>query len=140
MNHRKLIVALTAFVLSAAITGAAEPSNFTGEYADKKFRNGQGVFQMSLEQSGNTVSVFFAAAYKDAHGAAPEADGSGKVTAKGMVEFKWEDSFGNSGTGTIARSGNDVVVSIKPIKVTDSRCVQFYGDNMRLTPAEKGKR
>jgi hypothetical protein len=137
MKNRKLIVALTAFALSAVITTAVEPSNFTGEYADKKFRNGQGVFQMSLEQKGETVSVFFAAAYNDAHGAAPEADGTGKVTAKGMVEFKWQDSFGNSGTGTIARSGSDIVVSIKPIKVTDSRCVQFYGDNMRLKPAGK---
>jgi hypothetical protein len=135
MKDRRLTLALLA--LSATIAFAADAPNFTGEYADKKFRNGQGVFQMSLEQSGNTVSIFFAAAYNDAHGAAPEADGSGRVNAKGLVEFKWEDSFGNSGTGTIARSGTDVIVSIKPIKVTDSRCVQFYGDNMRLKPAGK---
>jgi hypothetical protein len=116
---------------------AAGPANFAGEYADKNFLNGQGVFQMSLEQNGTNVSVFFAAAHNDGHGAAPEADGSGKVTSKGTVEFKWEDSFKNAGTGTISRSGSNVIVSLKPTRVVDARCLEFYRQNMQLKPAGK---
>ena len=92
---------------------------------------------MSLEQNENNVSVFFSAAYSDGHGAAPEADGTGKVTSKGAVEFRWEDSLKNAGTGTITRSGNDVIVSIKAVRVADARCLEFYGQNMRLKPAGK---
>ena len=92
---------------------------------------------MSLEQAGIDVSVFFSAVYHDGHGAAPEADGKGKVTAKGVVEFNWKDSLHNAGTGTISRAGNDVIVSLKPAQVADSRCLPFYGENMRLTPAAK---
>jgi hypothetical protein len=53
---------------------------------------------MSLEQSGNTLSVWFSAGYNDGHGAAPEAEGTGKVTNKGTVEFKFENSSKNAGT------------------------------------------
>jgi hypothetical protein len=46
-------VALLVSILLGASTPhtfAAEP-NWAGEYADKKFLNGQAVFQMSIEQS-----------------------------------------------------------------------------------------
>src|SRR5262249_15656140 len=100
------------------------------------FLNGTSVFQLSLEQSGNDVSVFFSATHTDGSGAAPEADGKGKVSGD-KVQFSWSDSFNNSGTGTIKKSGNDVIISIKTNKVADSRCLQFYGDNIRLKPAGK---
>lgn len=126
------------FVLATSpLLSAAEASNFTGEYADKKFLNGQAVFQLSLEQKGTTVDIFFAAGYNDGHGTAPEANCAGKVTAKGTVEFKFVDSDGNAGTGTIARAGNDVVVSIKATTVRDKRGLVFYRDGIRLTPANK---
>ena len=125
------------FALAASpILYAAEGSNFAGEYADKKFLNGQAVFQLSLEQNGNTVNIFFAAGYNDGHGTAPEANCTGKVNAKGTVEFKFVDSDGNAGTGTIARAGNDVVVSIKATTVRDKRALVFYRDGIRLTPAK----
>ena len=129
MKDRYLIFVISAL---ASISLAADTPNFAGEYADKKFLNGQAVFQMSLEQGGNAISVWFSAGYNDGHGAAPEATGTGKITGKGGVDFKFEDSFANAGTGTITRSGNDIIVSIKPIRVTDSRCLAFYGQNMRL--------
>jgi hypothetical protein len=68
------------FLLLVVSTLAAEAPGFSGEYADKKFLNGQAVFQMSLEQSGSTVSVWFSAVYNDGHGAAPEATRTGKVS------------------------------------------------------------
>jgi len=95
------------------------------------------VFELSLEQNGNTVSVFFSAVYNDGHGAAPEANGTGEVTNKGTVEFRFEDSFNNTGTGTIKRAGDDVIISIKMLKVAEPRCLQFYGENMRLKRVKK---
>ena len=116
---------------------SAGPANFAGEFADKNFLNGKGVFQMSLEQAGQDVSIFFSAAHNDGSGAAPEADGRGKVASNGTVEFKWQDSLKNSGTGTLKKEGNDMLVSLKPTHVADSRCLEFYGANIRLKPAGK---
>jgi hypothetical protein len=98
---------------------------------------GNAVLQMSLEQSGNTVSIWFSAVRNDGQGADPEATATGKVTGKGVVEFSFSDSFKNSGTGTIARAGEDIVVSMKATRVADSRCVAFYGQNMRLKRVKK---
>src|ERR1700719_684599 len=129
MKERFLIFLAVALAL---ISIGAGPADFAGEYADKKFLNGQSVFQLSLEQNGNNVTVFFSAGYNDGHGAAPEADGTGKVTPKGTVEFTFEDGFKNAGTGTITRSGGGVIISLKTTRVADPRCLVFYKENIRL--------
>lgn len=129
-----LVISVFVFRLSSA---SAAESAWAGEYADRKFLNGQAVFQMSLEQSGNTVNVWFSAGYTDGREPAPEAEGTGKVNAKGPVEFKFEDNDGNSGTGTITRAGNDIVVSIKATKVRDRRVLVFYRDGIRLARQTK---
>ena len=128
---------LTVLTLLAITLSVASAGTWTGEYADKHFQNGLAVFQLSLEENGNLVSVIFSAVHNDGQGAAPEADGKGKVTKTGAVEFTWSDSFNNSGTGTIRRSGQDVILSLKTAHVADSRCLAFYGQNMRLKPAGK---
>ena len=130
-RHLALLVTLSLFSIAAAA------ANFAGEYADKKFLNGQGVFQLSLEQNGNDVSVFFSAGYNDGHGAAPEADGSGKVNAKGTVDFTFEDGFKNAGSGTITRTADGVIISIKTTRVADPRCLVFYKQNIRLPKLKK---
>lgn len=132
-------VALLVSIILGAIashTFSAEP-NWAGEYADKKFLNGQAVFQMSIEQSGNAIQVSFDAAYNDAHGAAPEGQGPAKIAANGTLEFRCEDSFKNSGTGKITRAGENIIVSMKTTRVVDSRCLAFYGDKMRLQRTKK---
>ncbi len=101
---------------------------------------GKSVFALSLEQSGPDISVFFSAGNNDGSGAAPEANGKGKITGKGSVEFTWEDSFKNSGTGSIKKSGSDVILSIKTPHAADQRCLHFYSGNIRLKPAGKAKR
>lgn len=78
----------------------------------------------------------FDAAWVDGHGAAPEAEGPGTVSGN-TLKFKFEDSFGNKGTGTVTRAGKDVVVSINPTHMAEARCAQFYGDNMRLKRVAK---
>jgi hypothetical protein len=122
---------LVALGAATSKTYSAE-ANWAGEYADKKFLNGQAVFQMSLEQGENTVSVWFSAGYNDGHGCAPEATGTGKVDAKGSLKFTFRDSANNSGTGTITRGGEGIIVSLKTARVADPRCLVFYGQSVRL--------
>ena len=124
--------AVTALVLLAgSATLEAAGSGWAGQYADKKFLGGRAVFQLSIEQSGSAIQVAFDAAYNDGHGAAPEAQGPAKVSGNTLT-FKFEDSFKNSGTGTITRAGNDIIVSLNPSHVEEPRCLAFYGKNMRL--------
>ena len=133
MKNRSLILLVTLAIVSIA----AGLPNFAGEYADRNFLNGQATFQMSLEQSGNTVSIWFSAGYNDGHSIQPVADGSGKITGKGTVELTFADSARNAGTGTITRAGDDIIVSLKTTRVADSRCVELYRQNMRLKKVGK---
>src|SRR6185295_13016067 len=128
---------VSAFVGSSFLGLAADSPNFAGEYADKKFMKGQGVLQLSLEQTGNKVSIFFSGVRNDGQGAAPEINATGNVTSKGVVEFKFQDDLKNSGNGSITKAGEDVVLSIKPTRVADSRAMPFYGQNMRLKRVKK---
>ncbi|HYJ05020.1 MAG TPA: hypothetical protein VEX43_07795 [Chthoniobacterales bacterium] len=125
-------LAVAVFVVIAASSPLqAADSGWAGQYADKKFLSGRAVFQLSIEQSGGAIQVSFDAAWADGHGAAPEAEGAAKVSGNTLT-FKFEDSFGNTGTGTITRAGDDIVVSINPAQVKEPRCLAFYGKNMRL--------
>ena len=129
---------LTAFFLMATclVVPAADTSSWAGEYRAEKFLNGRAVFQLSIEQSGGSMQVTFDGAYKDAHGAAPEGQGPAKVSGN-TLQFKFEDSFGNAGTGTITRAGDGIMVSMKTTSVKDARCLAFYGQNMHLKRAAK---
>lgn len=117
-------------VAAFAVHGADSPG-WAGQYADKKFLGGRAVFQLSIEQSGSAIQVSFDAAWEDGHGAAPEAEGPAKVSGSTLT-FRFKDSFENSGTGTITRAGDDIIVSINPTHVEEPRCLAFYGKNMRL--------
>ena len=129
------VLVTSAFVLLLSTALAAEPASWVGEYRDQKFLNGRAVFQLSIEQSGGGMQVAFDAAHNDGHGAAPEGQGPAKVSGTTLT-FKFEDSFGNTGTGTITRAGNDIIVSINPTQVKEPRCLSFYGKNMRLKRAK----
>ena len=133
MKNRSLILLVTLAIVSIA----AGPPDFAGEYADRNFLSGQATFQMSLEQSGSVVTVWFSAGYNDGHGLLPVADGNGKITSKGTAEFTFKDSARNAGTGTITRAGDDIIVSLKTTRVADSRCVELYRQNMRLKKVGK---
>lgn len=133
MKMRSLfyLTLVVAFVGTLCRLQAADSSGWAGEYRDNKFLGGRAVFQLTIDQSGGATHVTFDAAWNDAHGAAPEADGPATVSGNTLT-FKFKDSFDNSGTGTITRAGNDIVVSINPTHVAEPRCLGFYGRNMRL--------
>ena len=123
----------SAVILLATIGTAltAGPAKFDGEFVDKKFLNGQGVFEFSVHQSGNALDIGFDAAYSDGHGATPDATGAGQANGN-TAHFTWKDSYGNTGTGTITLVGDDIVVSMKAVHVADPRCLAFYRQNMKL--------
>src|SRR5437867_12681983 len=53
-------------VIALATIGAvmaAGPAKFDGEFVDKKFLNGQGVFEFSIHQIGSALEIAFDAAY-----------------------------------------------------------------------------
>jgi hypothetical protein len=91
---------------------------------------------MSLEQSGNMVSVWFSTGYNDGHGCSVEAQGTGKLTAKGAVEFTFTDSSRNAGSGTITKLGDQLAISIKVTRAAEARCLEFYKPNIRLKKAK----
>src|SRR5205809_3789151 len=109
---------------------AAGPAKFDGEFVDNKFLNGQGVFEFSIHQIGSPLEIAFDAAYSDGRGATPDATGAGKVNGN-AAQFTWKDSQGNTGTGTIARANDGIVVSMKAGHVADPRCLAFYRENMK---------
>ena len=127
----------TALFLTLALTDAlpARETTWTGNYTDKKYRNGQAVFQLNVLQEGAQITVDFDAAYNDGHGCAPEGGGPARVVDKNTLKFTFTDSANNAGVGTIKRVGDGVLISIKPTRVADPRCVIFYGENIRLKPA-----
>lgn len=99
MKDRHLILAAIALAIPAIPAIAADAPNFAGEYADKKFLKGQGVFQLSLEQKGNVVSVFFSAAHNDGSGAAPEAEWDGQRHIKRHSRFQMGRQLQECGHG-----------------------------------------
>ena len=121
-------------MIALAVIGtvtAAGPAKFDGEFVDKKFLEGQGVFEFSIHQSGSALEIAFDAAYSDGRGATPDATGAGKVNGN-TAQFTWKDSVGNTGTGSISLAGDDIIVSMKTVHVADPRCLAFYRENMKL--------
>jgi hypothetical protein len=132
------LAAATILFLAAAsfAVQAADSPSWAGQYRDEKYLGGRAVFQLTIEQSGNKMQVSFDAAWVDGHGAAPEAEGPATVSGNTLT-FTFKDTFENSGTGTITRAGNDILVSINPTHVVEPRCLAFYGKNVRLKRVAK---
>jgi hypothetical protein len=133
---RRIMLAASLLLAAGLAVRAAATPNWAGEYRAEKFLSGRAVFQLTIEQSGSSMQVTFDGAYVDGHGAAPEGQGPARISG-GTLQFKFEDSFSNSGTGTITRAGDDIFVSINPTHVAEPRCLAFYGKNMRLKRVTK---
>jgi hypothetical protein len=131
----RLFTATIVLLVGFGVARAAESPGWAGQYSDQKFLGNRAVFQLTIEQSGSKMQVSFDAAWVDAHGAAPEAEGPAKASGNTLT-FTFKDSFDNSGSGTITRAGNDIVVTINPTHVVEPRCLAFYGKNMRLKRAK----
>ncbi|MBA3650011.1 MAG: hypothetical protein H0W66_00655 [Chthoniobacterales bacterium] len=128
--------AALVLIFSLAVSLPAGETSWTGNYTDKKYLNGQAVLQLNILEEKGAISVDFDAAYNDGHGCAPQASGPAQIVDKNTLRFIFTDSSNNSGTGTIRRSGEGVTISINPTRVADSKCVVFYGKDVRLGRAK----
>src|SRR5205823_12905847 len=101
------------FFLLALTRGQAGEASWAGNYGDKKFLNGKAVFQLTIFQEGDQISVDFDAVYNNGQGCAPQGNGPAKVVDKNTLKFTFTDSSRNSGTGTIKRTPDGVIISVK---------------------------
>src|SRR6516225_7638896 len=76
-SHGALFICIVLSATASKMISAE--SNWTGEYANKNFLNGQAVFEFSIEQSADDIKIAFDAAYNDAHAAAPDGEGQAKI-------------------------------------------------------------
>lgn len=130
---RLLTVAATIALASACVAATA---GWAGDFKNDKLLNGKATLQLSIEQQGNKLQVSFDAVRNDGKGPAPEGQGSATATGD-RLQFRFEDNFHNAGTGTIKRSGDDVIVSMKTTRVGNKEAANFYGENMQLKRAGK---
>lgn len=124
------ILPLLFFCLT--ITAPAKDAGWSGNFTDKKFLNGRAVFQLNILQEGDRISVDFDAVYNDGHGCAPEANTFAKEVDKNTLRFSFTDTSGNSGTGTIKRLGDGVIISLQASRVADPKCLVFYKEGIHL--------
>jgi hypothetical protein len=91
-------------------------------------------FELRIMQTGSRAHVEFTAAFGDGHSAAPDGDGDGTVSATGVLNFHWRDSFFNEGTATLRPKGkSSYMLSMHPTKIVEQRPLQLYGDAVSLT-------
>jgi hypothetical protein len=116
----------TVLCLCLAASLPAKEANWTGNYTDKKYFNGQAVFQLNVLQEGEAITVDFDAVRNDGHGCAPQGNGPAKIVDENTLQFTFTDTAANAGTGAIKRVGEGVIISIIPIRVADSSCMVSY--------------
>ena len=130
-------ISCVALFLCLAVVAAlpAKETNWSGNYTDKKYLNGQAVFQLNILQEGEQITVDFDAAYNDGHACAPQASGPAQAVDAKTLKFTFVDSANNSGTGTIKRVSDGVIVTLKTTRIADPKCIVFYKEDIRLAPA-----
>jgi hypothetical protein len=132
---------LFAFVyLFVAAMNARAADAWSGAYYDKKQLNGQAWFQMRIEESAGTFHIVFNGGYNNRTGAAPDGQAVAKRTGEGNLEFTFNDSCKNSGSGTIRHAGNDIIVDFIFANGADMKCLALYQRNMHLKRAAKAKK
>ena len=136
---RRIILAAFLLLATCLVVTAADSAGWAGIYFNKKHLKGQAYFQLGIQQSGSSIQIVFNAAYNDGHGPAPEAHGSAKITGKDTLDFQFVDSLRNSGSGTIKRTGNDIIVDFIFANAMDKSCLDFYGRDMHLRRVGKKK-
>jgi hypothetical protein len=118
-------------VLGCAVNDRAAnvvPISFTGRFELTKDEGK--AFALDVVQSGKEAKISFSAGNEDGSGAAPDGDGHGAINSKGELVFKFSDSFENTGSAVLRRSGNLFQLSMQLDKVEDPRATVHYG---RLT-------
>ncbi len=105
---------------------APQPApDFTGRY--ERARDGKSIFILHVRQAGASAEIEFSASKADGSGAAPDGTGTGNLNDKNELEFTFEDSVGNKGTGVLKKTGQSLQLTMKAETVNDPRAVKLYG-------------
>jgi hypothetical protein len=101
MTPRLLLAGILVFVAGlCASTARAEtppaPPVYSGSYELAGKRTDR-VFSLEVQLTGRRAKISFSASMADGAGAAPDAQGTGKIE-DGVLNFKFKDSFDNEGT------------------------------------------
>jgi hypothetical protein len=120
------LFAMTALALAIPAHAAPAP-NFNGNYELAGNRTDR-VFSLEVTQSGTRAKISFSASMADGSGAAPDADGAGKI-AHGVLSFKFKDSFDNEGACKLQYQSATGVYQLDMVvtKVVESPPLHFYG-------------
>jgi len=125
------LLAPIAVVASIGIALAGVSADLTGDFAYESGPEPEDVaiyVTVKAEDDG-MFSLALMAAHPDAHGAAPDGDGEGRVDHEGVLRFQYEDSFSNKGTGSFQRTKGGYELSIHLTDVHDPRCLAYYGEH-----------
>ncbi len=121
-----LLGLLPALLAIASLPVKADPpSNFGGSYELAGQRTDR-QFSLEVRQSGSRVKVDFTAAMADGSGAAPDAEGDGKIE-DGVLSFKFKDSFDNEGRCKLQPNHGVYRLDMVVTKVVEPSPLHFYG-------------
>lgn len=120
---RRLFLALFFALVGPAF--AAPAPDFTGHYELAK--SGAKAFALDVTQKDDKAEISFSAAHEDGSGAAPDADGQGRINTHGELAFTFTDSFGNTGSAVLQRTKGGYRLTMKMDKVEEPRALVHYG-------------
>jgi hypothetical protein len=117
---------LGLFTAMPAFAAPAPKPDFTGSYELAGKRTDR-VFSLEIQMKGRRATVSFSTSMADGSGAAPDADGTGKVD-DGVLNFKFKDSFNNEGTCKLHPLPNSSLYQLEMTvtKVVDPSPLHFY--------------
>jgi hypothetical protein len=123
-------IVAAAICLLAAVPASAAPApkpDFSGSYQLAGHRTDR-VFSLAVHVDGQRAKVSFSAAMADGSGAAPDAEGTGKLR-DGALSFKFKDSFDNEGTGKLQFLPASELYQLEMVvtKVVEPSPLHFYG-------------
>jgi hypothetical protein len=133
------LVMLTAGFLGTTSTFAqtAPKPDFGGNYELAGHRTDRAFF-LGVKLDGRRAKVSFSAVMADGTGAAPDAEGTGKLE-DGVLKFKFKDSFDNEGTCKLQYLPDSELYQLDMLvtKVVESSPLHFYGTLQLKKVAEK---
>ena len=138
-DSRKFLVSIM-FASCSSVVLAGAGSDLIGSFVHESGSDRDAVAISITVEAGadGKFSLSLMAAHPDAHGAAPDGNGQGRIDRYGVLRFTYEDSFFNKGTGTFRRTKKGYLLSIQVDQVEDSRCLVFYGEHtLQRSPQKK---
>jgi hypothetical protein len=116
--------------LFAATPASAEPApkpDFSGRYELAGNRTDR-IFNLEVQLDGRRAKISFSACMADGSGAAPDAEGTGKIQ-DGVLNMKFKDSFDNEGTCKLQLLPSTELYQLDMVvtKVVEPSPLHFYG-------------